>query len=1070
MPSRRAPLFLGMLALCPVVLPVLRAQSGITNISPASNLLAPGSTTVALSFNTSAAALCRYSVGAAQAFASMQVFDNGTPATTHHGVVQGLSSNPGVVNSVSLACDSAPNNVTSLQYCSVASPTGPFPRIGSIWWGSYIASTAPSLDSKIQMFLCPAFNAQQAQAVRAANPNVLMMTNVNAMETTSSTTPPNVPEAYFLHDTTGKRIPNWPTPGDYILNLTKPEVADLLANYAYQVLLQSGLIYDGIFFDNFNTAISWLKTDYAGNPVQIDADGDGQPDNPATVDAAWAAGVYRLIASFRKLAPYALTAGHLGWRPPQMPSLAAFNGESMNGDPAQVREGVRSFSSMWQTLGDWFSQGQQPGITMLQSSPPLQVAYGYGFMANKVALPATQQFAQSFYPNMRFGLGTALMTDGFSTYDYGDTSSAVNWWYDEYDFNLGYPIGPATRIVTNAWFVPANLLANGSFESSDLSPWNVFAGSGGKASDALDSNVAAEGDSSARITVTATSANPWQVTFEQDNIPITKGATYQVQFWAKSDTPRTMAIICQGGAPNYTNYGLYGSFTLGPGWKLFTTSFTALATATDGRLEFWVGDQTGNVWIDGTQFFAPNTIDLYRRDFTNGIVLLNATSAPQTISLEAGLKRFSGTQAPRYQYIVDDSDSGFATSGSWSAATMDSGFSRGTVDGPGSQLANGPYYHAWQTGVHQSSDASGSATWNLHIPEDGRYTLQVWLPAAPGSASWTTNAVYDVIVGGQTIASVTLDQSSARQGDTWHMLGTWALTASGSASLRVHNGGSELLIADAVYLTSAALYNDGSTVNQVTLAPFDAILLQRQQAVAVPPSRVSAVVGSADGGSNIASGSFVTLLGNGFTNVMRTWGAADFQGNQLPMSLNGVSVTINGLPAAVEYISPTQINVIAPDDTALGTVYVQVNTPQGMSYPGTASKFNAAPAFFRFVDSGTVYAVAQHTDSSLVAKSPALGHPASPGEVIILYATGFGATNPATPSGTLVSQPNPIAKAVTVTIGGASADVIYAGVTEAGLVQLNVRVPPGVQAGDQSVTANVAGFQTGSGTLIPVGN
>jgi uncharacterized protein (TIGR03437 family) len=1069
MPSRRVSLFFGMPALCAVVLPVLKAQSVITNISPGSNLLAPGSSTVALSFNTPTAALCRYSVGASQAFGSMQAFDTGAPATAHQGTVQGLSSNPGVVNNVYLACDSAPNSVTSLQYRSAASPTGPFPRIGSIWWGSYIANTQPSLDSKIQMFLCPAFNPGQALAVRAANPNVLMLTNVNAMEATSYTSPPNVPEAYYLHDTTGKRIPNWPTPGDYILNMTNPAVADFLANYAYQVLLQSGLVYDGIFFDNFNTSISWLKTDYAGDPVQIDADGDGKPDNPATDDAEWSTGVYRLIASFRKLAPYALATGHLGQRPPQSPSLAVFNGESMNGDPPQVREGVRPFSSMWQTLGDWSSQGQQPGITLLQSSPPLQVAYGYGFMANKVALPSTQAFAQTFYPNMRFGLGTALMMDGFSTYDYGDTSSSVNWWYDEYDFYLGYPLGPATRIVPNAPATPSNLLVNGAFESTGIGPWIITSGSGGKASAALDNTVAAEGNSSARIAVTATSANPWQVTFEQDNISITKGVTYQVQFWARSDTPRTMSIICQGGAPNFTNYGLYGSFALGRGWNLFTTSFTAAATATDGRLEFWLGDQTGNVWIDGAQFFAPNAPDVYRRDFTSGVVLLNATAGPQTIPLEAGLKRFSGTQAPRFQYIVDDSDSSFATSGSWSAATMDSGFSRGTV-GPGSQLANGPYYHAWQTGVHQSSDVSGSATWNLHIPEDGSYTLQVWLPAAPGSGSWTTNAVYDVIVGGQTIASVTLDQSSARQGDTWHMLGTWQLTASGATSLRVHNGGGGPLIADAVYLTSAALYNDGSSASQVTLAPFDALLLQRQQPVAVPASRVNAVVGSADGGSNIASGAFVTLVGTGFTNVTRSWGVSDFQGNQLPQSLNGVSVSINGLPAAVEYISPTQINVIAPDDTTLGTVNAQVNTPQGKSYPGTASKFNASPAFFRFPDGGTSYVVAQHLGGTLVAKTPALGQPASPGETIILYATGFGATNPLTPWGTVAPQPNPIAKPVTVTIGGVDAVVSYAGVIQTGLVQINVRVPPGLQPGDQTVTANVAGFQTASSALIPVGN
>jgi hypothetical protein len=32
------------------------------------------------------------------------------------------------------------------------------------------------------------------------------------------------------------------------------------------------------------------------------------------------------------------------------------------------------------------------------------------------------------------------------------------------------------------------------------------------------------------------------------------------------------------------------------------------------------------------------------------------------------------------------------------------------------------------------------------------------------------------------------------------------------------------------------------------------------------------------------------------------------------------------------------------------------------------------------------------------------------------------------------------------------------------------QAPLGLQAGDQTVTANVAGFQTASRTLIPVGN
>src|SRR5579862_3777265 len=329
------------------------AQVGsITNVRPGSNLLAPESTTVTLSFTTTQPASCRYSIGAAQSFTAMQPFDSGQPSVNHQGTVRGLSPSPGTVNNVYLRCDSDPNSLTTLQYRSVANPTGAFPRIGSIWWGSYVLATKPAQAQRIQLYLCPAFNLQQAQMIRTQNPNAIIMPNVNANEATSFSTPPNVPEAYFLHDTTGKKIPNWPTPGDYILNLTRPAVADFMVNYAYQVLLQSGLIYDGIFFDNFHTTISWLKADYAGNPVQIDANGDGQPDDPAMLDAAWSAGVYRLIASFRQLVPYGLVTGHLDNRPPQAAALATFNGESLNGDAPKVREGFESFEFFRQTLDD----------------------------------------------------------------------------------------------------------------------------------------------------------------------------------------------------------------------------------------------------------------------------------------------------------------------------------------------------------------------------------------------------------------------------------------------------------------------------------------------------------------------------------------------------------------------------------------------------------------------------------------------------------------------------------------------------------------------------------------------
>lgn len=223
--------------------------------------------------------------------------------------------------------------------------------------------------------------------------------------------------------------------------------------------------------------------------------------------------------------------------------------------------------------------------------------------------------------------------------------------------------------------------------------------------------------------------------------------------------------------------------------------------------------------------------DIFRRDFTNGTVLLNGTSSPQTITPLTNLRRFQGTQAPLYQYIVDDGDAGFTTTGSWNVDTINP---LPVFQG----LFPSQYYHAWQGTCHELDASSGTAQWNLSLPADGAYTLQVWLPAAPAASTWTKDAVYEVVSDGSVISSVSLDQSTATAGDGWHTIATAVnLTAADAPILRVHNGGSGPLIADAVYVTSSALYNDGSPVTEVTLAPFDGILLQRDSDPSITPVR-----------------------------------------------------------------------------------------------------------------------------------------------------------------------------------------------------------------------------------------
>jgi uncharacterized protein (TIGR03437 family) len=235
-----------------------------------------------------------------------------------------------------------------------------------------------------------------------------------------------------------------------------------------------------------------------------------------------------------------------------------------------------------------------------------------------------------------------------------------------------------------------------------------------------------------------------------------------------------------------------------------------------------------------------------------------------------------------------------------------------------------------------------------------------------------------------------------------------------------------------------------------------------------PVLNITSVTNGASFQNGFASATWVSIFGANLSQTTRLWQDSDFVNGLLPTSLSGVSVTINGLPAYVEYISPTQVNVLAPDDAMVGTVQVQVTTPQGKSNSFTGQKQQFAPALFT---TGGSYAAAQHADYTYVGQPGLIAgvtaQPARPGEVILLYGTGFGSTNPPLPSAQLVTMPAVLANSVQVTIGGLPAHVAYAGLVEAGLYQFNVTVPS-VPNGDAAVVAQIGGVQTQTGVLIAI--
>jgi amicyanin len=120
---------------------------------------------------------------------------------------------------------------------------------------------------------------------------------------------------------------------------------------------------------------------------------------------------------------------------------------------------------------------------------------------------------------------------------------------------------------------------------------------------------------------------------------------------------------------------------------------------------------------------------------------------------------------------------------------------------------------------------------------------------------------------------------------------------------------------------------------------------------------------------------------------------------------------------------------------------------------------SAAPAFFK----NDKYAIAVRADGTTVVDPNA---PAGAGEVITLYGSGFGPVAPAVEDGELVNSPRNVANPVTIRMGGAQADVLFAGLVSPGLYQINVKVPSNLASGDVPVVAVSAGVQSPDGLLL----
>ncbi|MDO8626624.1 MAG: putative glycoside hydrolase [Candidatus Magasanikbacteria bacterium] len=191
---------------------------------------------------------------------------------------------------------------------------------------------------------------------------------------------------------------------------------EYLANFMSREILATNL-WDGIFYDNTWPSISWIKN------MQADANRDGLNDTPPELDKAWEEGMQTLFTLTRQKAGREIIILGNGDRGFQ---------NQVNG--FYIENFANNGYSYWSDHMRYYKE------SVNSASPRPRVAI----------VGATSPNGNSKdYKNMRYGLTSALLENGYFAFDARDNHADI-WWYDEYNSKLGEPAGEAVSVRSGA--------------------------------------------------------------------------------------------------------------------------------------------------------------------------------------------------------------------------------------------------------------------------------------------------------------------------------------------------------------------------------------------------------------------------------------------------------------------------------------------------------------------------------------------------------------------------------------------------------------------------------------------
>lgn len=267
----------------------------------------------------------------------------------------------------------------------------------------------------------------------------------------------------------------------------------------------------------------------------------------------------------------------------------------------------------------------------------------------------------------------------------------------------------------------------------------------------------------------------------------------------------------------------------------------------------------------------------------------------------------------------------------------------------------------------------------------------------------------------------------------------------------------------------AAVANDPNSVPSSGATTFSVLV--------TPPAPAVVTISDAwNYASGLAPGAWVSIWGTNLAGgAAETW---NLTGAQLPMSLDNVTVTFNGSPAALLYVSSTLIDALVPAAIQAGSVQVVVTANGLSSAPFTITATGTLPAVYALPDPiGTKLFVtaALAGTATLIGNSavdPRVSRAALPGDTLDLYMIGLGATQDPTQFVTdrVFSGAAPVAAAVTAAIGGTPATVLFAGLISPGLYLVRIAVPSSLGPGPQALQVSAGTAKSPDSLFLMIGS